>query len=76
MGKAMPFKTAKDWVVQELEKLVELQESNEQLKADLAKLREILWELEQNGHPCECLHCESFWDRYREDSRRGSDGPR
>jgi len=30
------------------------------------KLLEILWELEQHGHPCECTHCEEWWNKYIE----------
>ena len=37
-----------------------------ELEQDGKRLEKILWELEQHGHPCECIHCEEWWDKYRE----------
>lgn len=51
----------KGWA-EELSKAVDADVKAEKREA---VLWEILWELEQHGHPCECIHCEEWWNKYR-----------
>jgi len=51
----------------EREQRITVQNEAMRLEERVRKLEKILWELEQRGHPCECIHCEKWWNKYREE---------